>query len=456
MAHIVCITGGLTGIFNASLALVNQLEQVGHRLTYASSYNLHDAVTAQGLTYVQLDPWVIQPVDPPMSRWKKLRTLQERQQRAVDELGVQHFVQTIQTLEPDLVLIDMEMTPHIMAGVMGGLPIVLLCQFLSIWKRATLSPINSNIIPGKGVCGSWLGIQLSWLCNGLATWKESQQQCWKWMGLDRRSIWSRYARQINYPFPEQFGFTQWLISYNQGQLPILCFNALELDFPHDPHPLMHYVGPMVCDNRQDSHVTPDTWYALEQLFDNRRSQGRSLIYCGCSTFIKGNQQWLANIVEAFANRPQWDLVVGLGGQLDPKHFKSLPTNVYVFDWTPQLQVLKHADCAVINGGINTINECIYFGVPMLLYSLGHADQNGDTTRVAYHGLGIVGNRLKDTAVQIRLSIQMLLTNPAYQECVSQMRDRIHHYHQENRAAKIVGTLLIEQKKKSYLAAAGPV
>ncbi|MGD1855932.1 MAG: glycosyltransferase [Leptolyngbyaceae cyanobacterium] len=453
MSHIVCITGGLKGIFNASLALVQQLKLAGHRVTYASPYDFRDAVTAQGIPYVQLESWVIQPVDPPMGRWKKLWTLRQRQQQAVNQLGVHRFAQTIQALEPDLVLIDMEMTPHIMAGVMSGLPMALLCQFLSIWKRPGLPPINSHTLPDSD-----FGIELAWLKNGLTTWKEALKQRWQRMGLDRRSVWGCYARQIGYPFPEQFGFNQWLIPYGQGTLPILCFNALELDFPHDPHPLMHYVGPMVYENRQEAQVTTDTHKVLEQLFEKRLTQGRSLIYCGCSTFAKGNQHWLKKIMEAVANRPEWDLVMGLGGQLEIDQLGTLPANVHTFSWTPQLQVLKHADCAVINGGINTINECLYLGVPMLVYSLGHADQNGDAARVAYHGLGIAGEREKETAAEICSSIQTLLADESYRERVGKMCDRIHHYHQENRAAQVVETLLNRQsaqKDNPHLAAIGP-
>ncbi|MEL6247544.1 MAG: nucleotide disphospho-sugar-binding domain-containing protein [Cyanobacteria bacterium J06627_15] len=446
MAHIVCITGGLTGIFHASLALVQQLTQAGHRVTYASPHDFRQAVTAQGIDYVQLDRWLVQPADPPMSRWQKLLTLQARQQRAVDELGVQSFTQTLQNLEPDLVLIDMEMTPHIMAGVMSGLPMVLLCQFLSIWKRPCLPAISSPIMPAKDRWGRWLRAELSWLRNGFTTWKAAQQQRWVRVGLDRRSIWGCYARQIGYPFSEQSGFTQWLIPFGQGQLPVLCFNASELDFPHEPHPLMHYAGPMVSEARQNSRVTPDTWKILEQRFENRRSRGRTLIYCSCSTFAKGHRQWLSKVIAAVADCPEWDLVVGLGNQLDREQLGTLPPTVYAFGWVPQLEVLKQADCAVVNAGINTINECIDSGVPMLVYSLGHADQNGNAARVAYHGLGLVGDREQDTAGQIRDSIRTLLTEPSYRNCVEQMCDRTRRYRHEQRAAQIVEALLAKQKR----------
>ncbi|MBE9028852.1 hypothetical protein IQ266_03635 [filamentous cyanobacterium LEGE 11480] len=441
MAHIVCITGGLTGIFNASLALVQQLEQAGHRITYASSYDLEAAVTAQGINYVQLDPWVIQTVDPPMSRWQKLWTWRERQQRAIAALGIDNFGPAIRQLEPDLVLIDIEMTPHIIAAVTHQLPIALLCPFLSLWKRPNLPPINTNIVPGKTWRGKRLSIRLSWLRNGLRGWKSSQQSRWGLLGIDRKSIWRCYARQVRYPFPEQFGFKQWLIPFNQGNLPIVCFNALELDFPHIPHPLMHYVGPMVRDDRQDIQVHPPIEQRLAQCLAQRRAHGRSLIYCGCSTFVNGHQAWLKRVIAAVGDAPEWDLIIGLGGQMKQEQLGRIPANVHVFDWAPQMEVLKQADCAVINGGINTINECISLGIPMLIYSMGHADQNGNAVRIGYHRLGIVGNRDQDSMGQIRTAIQTLLTDTVYRTNVQQMRDRFQAYSQANRSAQVIATLL---------------
>ena len=445
MAHIVCITGGLTGIFNASLALVEQLQQAGHNITYASPANFRDRVTTQGISYVQLDPWVIQSGDPPLSRWAKLRTIGKRQKRAVEALGVQNFGETMQKLNPDLLLIDMEMHPHIMTAVVNQFPVALLCQFLSIWKRPNLPPIHSNILPGKTWRGKWYGIEWTWLRYGWTKWQEYQRERWRRMGIDRLSVLRCYARQIGYPFQEKFGFTQWLVPYPHNSLPILCFNALELDFPHEPHPLMHYVGAMVCENRQESRIEPHTYLLLEKLFKNRHSSGRSLIYCACSTFVKAEQKFLRQVIDAVASCPQWDLVLGLGGQIKPSSLGLVPPNVYAFSWVPQLQVLKHADCAINNGGINSINECIYFGVPMLVYSLKCFDQDGNAARIEYHHLGITGDRARDDSVQIRHYLQTLLTDRSYQTQVNLMGDCFRRYSQASHAVRVVEALLKAQK-----------
>ena len=441
MAHIVCITGGLTGIFNASIALVKQLQQAGHRVTYASPKDWSDLTNQYNIPFVQLDPWVFEWKEQPLSRWQKFRQLGERRHQAIKALGVQNFAQTMKGLNPDLLLIDIEMNPHIMTAVVNELPVALLCQFLSIWKRPNLPPIHTNIIPGQGWRGQWFGIEWTWLRYGWTKWREYQHERWQKMGVDRISVLRCYAKKIGYPFRERFGFKQSLVPYPHNSLPILCFNGLELDFPHDPHPSMYYIGPMVYENRHESKVEPSTYKSLEQLFEKRHLTGSSLIYCGCSSFNRANERFLRQIVDVVSSCPQWDLVMGVGNQLDLKKLGSLPSNVYAFGWAPQVQILKHVDCAIINAGINTINECIYFGVPMLVYSLRRYDQNGDAARIAYHRLGIVGDIKHDNVAQIRKYIHTLLMDRSYQTQVNRMRDYFHRYADENVAVKVVEGLL---------------
>ena len=348
MVHIVCITGGLTGMLNASLALVQQLQQAGHQITYASPADVRETVTALGIPYVQLDRWVFQSGDLPLNRWQKLRALPQRQQRAVDALGVQHLGATLQALSPDLLLIDMEMHPHIMTAVQHQLPVALLCQFLSIWKRPNLPPIHTAIVPGEGWRGKRLGIEWSWLRYSWRKWQEFQRERWRRVGIDHISVVRHYAHQIGYPWRERFGYEQWLVPAPPGQLPILCLNALDLDFPHEPHPRMHYVGPMVLENRPESKVEAATDVALAKLLARRQAGDRALIYCACSTFVNANRQFLKQLIEAVTDRPQWDLVLGLGGQVEPSDLGQLPVNVHAFGWVPQLRVLKQADCAITN------------------------------------------------------------------------------------------------------------
>ena len=463
MAHIVCITGGLTGIFNASMALVEQLVAAGHEVTYASPADWRAAVEAQGIPYVQLETWVMQPSEPPMSRWQKLWQLRSRQKKAVDGLGVNNFAQKMRSLSPDLLLIDMEMHPHIIAAVEAGLTVGLLCQFLSVWHRPNLPPIHTSTVPGEGWRGSRWGIELSWLRHGWEKWQAGQRESWRRAGCDRISVLRCYARQIGDSYRplhwRASGWRQWLVPYpHTDALSILCLNASELDFPHSPHPTMHYVGPMVQPQRPQLQVNEQTHRQVMDFLAHRtstQSLARSLIYCSCSTFVKSNEHFLRAVIAAVAAQPEWELVLGLGGQLSPQTLGELPPRVHAFDWVPQMLLLQYADCAIHNGGINSLNECLYHGVPMLIYSLKRYDQDGNAARAAYHGLGITGDIEQDDAEKIEAYLQQLLSDRKYRQRAAAMSDRVRAYAKEERAAKAVASLLgssdYRQEASQYVA-----
>ncbi|MEM8931407.1 MAG: nucleotide disphospho-sugar-binding domain-containing protein, partial [Acidobacteriota bacterium] len=84
-----------------------------------------------------------------------------------------------------------------------------------------------------------------------------------------------------------------------------------------------------------------------------------------------------------------DLVLGLGQLFDDVDFEP-PSNILVLDWAPQVEILQRADVAITHGGVATIGECARFGVPMLVYSTGFVEQDGNAARVAFHQLGVLG------------------------------------------------------------------
>jgi len=140
------------------------------------------------------------------------------------------------------------------------------------------------------------------------------------------------------------------------------------------------------------------------------------------------------------------MILGLGGLLETNFLSSIPSNVHPFAWVPQLSVLEQADCSINHGGIHTINECIHFRVPMLIYSGKRYDQNGCAARIDFHGIGIAADKDEDDAIAIRQKIEQLLSQASYQEKM----DQIHTHYQENKGglAKIVDQLLVTTKSQT--------
>ena len=143
------------------------------------------------------------------------------------------------------------------------------------------------------------------------------------------------------------------------------------------------------------------------------------------------------MIEVFLRRGDWDLVLGLGGKTQSEALAPVPPNVVLLDWAPQMDVLKFADCAVTHGGITTINECIRSNVPVLVYSTKHVDQNGCAARVAFHRLGLMGDKDNDTMEQIGQNIERCLSDPLIRESVARMQRVFSDYEESNEAVRLI-------------------
>ncbi|MEL6488477.1 MAG: glycosyltransferase [Cyanobacteria bacterium J06621_3] len=457
MAHIVFVTAGLSGLVNASLALIDQLQQRGHQITYASPRDIRQSLQPLAIPFVQLAPWTEPTETNANSRWQKLRHLRQRQEKAVDNLQMSRFAETLRSLSPDLLLIDIEMHPHIITAVTANYAVGLLCPFMSIWRGLQMPPIHTPIIPGQGWRGQWWGIQWAWLRYSWQKWRGYQRDRLAKVGCDYRSVLRCYAHKVGYAFRGGFGFNTWVVPYPHGQLPILCLYAKGLDFPSVERSWVRYIGPMVKAKEFDmSEMLSDgeSDSKLTTFLKNRDLQGsiqqkHPLIYCGFSSFRTVSQSFLRHLITVATQQPKWDFIIGLGGtkllDLSLPIPTPVPTNVCLLSWAPQRMLLSQADCAIIHGGPHTITECIHFGVPMLVSPLNRDDQPGNAARVIYHGLGLLHqpdpNNFKSVPDQIQQQLRILLTNKHYRDNLAKMQKASQHYAVENVATQAVEALL---------------
>ncbi len=132
-------------------------------------------------------------------------------------------------------------------------------------------------------------------------------------------------------------------------------------------------------------------------------------------------------------RPDWDLVVSLGGRTPLPDLGAVPSNVHLLPWVPQLEVLRHADVAVVHGGIGTVEECIASRVPMLVYCGFETDMGGNAARVWHHGVGVVGDP-RDSPEKIRARIDHLLSDSRFATNLARLSAH-HAAYTENRVAE---------------------
>lgn len=451
MAHIICITTGLTGILYASLELVKRLEAAGHRVTYACPAEVGDKVRANGVSYQQLPPvnYFPAPEIPNFKGrirklkrwWYRLTHAKELKQTAIENLGMRIFEETLKKWDADLLIIDIELHEHLMTAVARKQNVLLLSQWFFLGKRTHLPPLVSDILPKKGFAGSKLGIALAWKRIQLNRWWMFNKKRIISIGTNRRSVLKAYAQQIGFSL-QWAKENYWPGPFTYNTLPILSMTLQEMEFPYQKPAFMHYAGAMILEERKDIDTNEKVRTKIKHIFEEKKRRSAALIYCSVSTFRAGDPTFLRNLVMAMSDRPNYILILGLGGLLEENFLPSLPSNVYAFSWIPQIEVLKEADCSINHGGIHTINECIYFRVPMLVYSGKRSDQDGCAARVAYHGLGIMADKDKDGVEVIQEKIDTILNQVSYRKNIEQMYDQHQAYEKNEQLGKIIERVLL--------------
>ena len=211
---------------------------------------------------------------------------------------------------------------------------------------------------------------------------------------------------------------------------------------------MHYLGPMLLEHRSDARVTQRVRDELEKIFERRRGGNRALIYAGFGSFFSTDPEFLQRLMDAVAERSDWDLVISLGGRETPANLGPQAENIHVFSWVPQLDVLRHADVVVNHGGINTVDECVLFGVPMLVYCGFETDMGGTTSRVVHHGLGIAGDRRKDNSRVIGERLNRLLLEPSFRGNVTRFQSLYMRYAENRVAERTIESLLDSRQTRA--------
>ena len=414
---------------NASLQMLHCLELMGHEVVAASPRDVSTKVKNYGFSYQQLSMINFDPAPKTpdyKGRGKRVRGLvhrmmnfKSRRAEAIRRLGMEQFQAALKKIKPDLIIIDVELHEHIMTAYSQGYKLVLLSQWFSIWNRRRLPPIQSDILPGEGFWGSELGMRLSWWLIILKRWKIFLQKKITTWYTDRRSILQHYAKQIGFPLNyirENF----WPGPFVYDALPVMSMTAEELEFPHHQRPNHVYLGPMIYEPRI-SEVDDASTIRLHEVLSSKGD--RKLIYCSVSSFSKGDAQFVKRVIEAVSHREDWILVVSKSGTMNLPS-TDLASNIFIFDWINQLLILSHADCSINHGGIHTINECLHFCVPMLVYSGKRSDQNGCAARVTFHGIGIRADKDADDVAQIQQKISEVLYSSTYYENIEKLNQSI--------------------------------
>ncbi|MCC4317325.1 macrolide family glycosyltransferase [Streptomyces malaysiensis] len=139
---------------------------------------------------------------------------------------------------------------------------------------------------------------------------------------------------------------------------------------------------------------------------------------------------------AFGGLPDWHLVLQVGRQVTEQELGTVPDNVEVHSWVPQLDVLRQADLFVTHAGAGGAQEGLATGTPMLCVPQA-ADQFGNANRLVLLGVAECLDTADATAEALRAGVLRLADDPAVAARCAAERERTAAGDGSRRAADLV-------------------
>jgi MGT family glycosyltransferase len=383
-----------TGHVDPTLPLAAGLVQQGHEVTYYLAKGYQDRVVATGAEYrdtPEVEGGYFDAVSRQFNPLRLATQLLETTHKILPEL-----ISQLEQDRPDVVIYD-SMCPW------GRL----VAKTMNIPAAASMSLVN--VPPSYLFKAGQIFTPLKLLPRflpWLRPFRQAASRLNKTYALDTPSL----ITVINWP----------------GDLNI-CYTSREI-YPQSDKLDDSYVfiGPPI--NVSQSEIA----FPYDQL-----DPDRPIIYISLGTVFNNNPDFFQNCISAFRNSP-YQVVMTLGRRIPVKRLGEIPPNFIVRDYVPQLEILKRADLFITHGGVNSIHQGLYFGVPLLLVPQ-QLEQALVAARLAELG---VGEMIRQPAVnKIQDTADRILKNPEYKRRANHLSSTLNSAGGIPRAISAIETLV---------------
>ncbi|QJT04832.1 macrolide-inactivating glycosyltransferase [Streptomyces asoensis] len=316
-AHVAMFSIAAHGHVNPSLEVIRELVARGHRVTYAIPPVFAEKVAGTG---AEVKPWhstLPSPDDDP-SAWGS--TLLDNVEPFLAD-AIQALPQLIEAYhgdEPDLVLHDITAYPARVLAHRWGVPAI------------SLSP---NLV-------AWEGYE-----------EEIAEPMWAEPRETERGK-AYYARF--HAWLEENGITEHPDSFagRPARSLVLIPRALQPHADRVDESVYTFVGACQGDRAAEGEWT-------------RPARAEKVVLVSLGSTFTDRPDFYRECVRAFGELPGWHLVLQIGRRVDPAALGTVPDNVEVRSWVPQLAVLKQADLFVTHAGAGGSQEGLATATPMI-------------------------------------------------------------------------------------------
>lgn len=155
------------------------------------------------------------------------------------------------------------------------------------------------------------------------------------------------------------------------------------------------------------------------------------IYISLGTVNNQSTEFFKNCIQAFKDS-SLQVIMSVGNIVEQKDLGEIPDNFTVAPSVNQIEVLQKVDAFLTHCGMNSVNEALYYQVPLVLFPQTN-EQSGVANRVAELGAGLF---LKESSPQgIQQAIQEVLNNSSYRTQAEKISQSFHRCGGVNQAVE---------------------
>jgi zeaxanthin glucosyltransferase len=403
-----------TGHINPSLKLAKYLQSKDISCVYVSAVDMQQKIVAEGFEFILMQslPFGIGLEDG--LDWRKkapyFENLLDRMRGTSYSNRYKEYLKLFEELQPQYLFLDSFFsTDYIVVYHLLKKHHTKLCflqTMLSPYNDHATPPLTSLLQPthaGK--------IKMAWQWHKI---KKESQRLFDWLKYLNRSIIKR-AMKIHRI--DTILVLDKVFHIGFENIPEWVLAPIEFEFRGKTlQPHQQYIGLMT---QTTLPMLTDSDAQMVAQIEKAQQHGKKIIYCSLGTLhelhTKGKSiAFFQKLITALGSKPVYKVIISVG-KYQKDIFRKLPPHIAVYERVPQTTLLPFCDLFITHGGLNSVLESIWAGVPMLVYPLNSRwDQKGNATRVVYHGLGMVGS-LQDNKQTIDHAIHQLLKNESYKK-----------------------------------------
>ncbi|QCJ40852.1 glycosyl transferase family 1 [Bacillus sp. S3] len=211
----------------------------------------------------------------------------------------------------------------------------------------------------------------------------------------------KYGAEIHSPYE---------VFCNPAPLTIVYTTRELQPFEEEYDQTYKFVGPSITSRK------------THESFDFTSIKEKSPIYISLGTVFNQAIDFYKLCFEAFGDT-EHTVVMSIGEKVHQSDLGKIPENFIVKNYVPQTELLKCTKLFITHGGMNSVHEGLYYGVPLIVIPQS-ADQPVIAGQVAKINAGIPLQMQGLTANQLRESADQVLNQPSFHQAAARMKESL--------------------------------